>query len=648
MTAAPQAPRPPLWARATDLVCVGLLIAAAIVVLRGGGRLRLGPLRLSLTSPLRLLLWAAAIAVVRHAIDRSVPIYRDLPARLAVWTRATIADDVAVAPASAPRSTAFLAGVVALFVALTAVMTWPQMLRMRDTVYDPGDPLLNLWVLRWIAHQLPRDPLHLFDGNIFAPERFTLAYSETLLAPGLLTAPLAWLGVGSLFIYNLVFLGGLIASGVGAALLVRDLTGSSGAGFVSGVVFAFLPFRFDHFAQLQLQQGQWIPLAFWSLHRVLWHRRLRDGIWLGVCVAAQLMSCMYYGIFLSIYLIVVGGFLLLWRAAAWRSLIVPIGVGVAAALLLFAPAALAYVNAHTVVGERGVLENITFSATWNNYLAAPDVNWIYGWTAGRYGRLERNLFQGIAAMALAAVALWPPWSAVRTAYAVGLAFAVDITLGFNGLTYSFLYEHVPVFRALRIPALAVMLVGFSLAVLAGFGTARITAAVRSRSTRRLTIAALCLVVLVECLSVPQSLTTMPLSPPPVYAEMLRDKAARHEAGVSTIVEVPMIFAQDPHYQDPIYMYYSTFHWQRLLNGYSGFFPPSYLELTAFMRTFPDARSLAALRERGASYAIVHGERLAADDYARLIAAIESCDGCGMTLVSRSRWLDSEISLYHIQ
>ena len=68
---------------------------------------------------------------------------------------------------------------------------------MSDGVHDPGDPLMVTWVLAWVAHQLPSAPAHIFDANIFYPERNTLAYSETLLVPGLLAAPLHWLGVGA-------------------------------------------------------------------------------------------------------------------------------------------------------------------------------------------------------------------------------------------------------------------------------------------------------------------------------------------------------------------------------------------------------------------------------------------------------------------
>src|SRR5690349_6772001 len=132
-------------------------------------------------------------------------------------------------------------------------MTYPQSLHLTDTVHDDGDPLLNAWALAWVAHQLPRAPAHLFDANIFYPERRTLAYSETLLAPGIAAAPLHWIGLGPLLVYNIVFLSGFIVSGAGTALLVRSLTGNASAGLVAGLIFAFLPYRIDHYPHLQLQ-----------------------------------------------------------------------------------------------------------------------------------------------------------------------------------------------------------------------------------------------------------------------------------------------------------------------------------------------------------------------------------------------------------
>ena len=532
----------------------------------------------------------------------------------------------------------FLIGTLALFTVLTAVMTFPQVLHMRDGINDVGDPLLNLWALSWVAHQLAIAPGHLFDANIFVPERWTLAYSETLVAPGFAVAPLLWMGASRVVVYNLVFLGGFVLSGVGTALLVRELTRNLGASIVAGVIFAFMPFRFDHYAQLQMQQAQWIPLALWAFHRVMGGGRLRDGLLLGAFFAAQVLSCMYYGIFLASYLVVVGGALMLSDISVSRARLPVLAAGVVLAVALLAPAGRAYLGARQLVGERRTGEIDSGSATWRNYLAAAPSSRLYGWTNKRFGADQRRLFPGLAALALALVALWPPWSLVRAAYALGLAFAVDLTLGFHGLTYRFLYEHTMPFRALRIPALAFVLVGFSLAVLAGFGIARISARLRAPSARLALVLVSCIAVLVEGLSAPIRLTIVPVAPPAIYADMMRDIG---DSPAVSIVEVPIAR------EDPTYMYYSTFHWQRLLNGYSGFFPPSFIRLVGAMQGFPDAESLDALHARGARYAVIHGELLAPTEYQRVIGAIDDCR-CGMTLVARRPWQDREISLYRLQ
>ena len=57
--------------------------------------------------------------------------------------------------------------------------------------------------------------------------------------------------------------------------------------------------------------------------------------------------------------------------------------------------------------------------------------------------------------------------------------------------------------------------------------------------------------------------------------------------------------------DPAYSYLSTFHWQPIVNGYSGFYPATYLSRLADTADFPDERSLRRLRRDGVRYLVVH-------------------------------------------
>src|ERR1043165_9937323 len=88
---------------------------------------------------------------------------------------------------SVPRHPVLAAS--AFLIALTIILTWPQVLHLGTHVAAHDDPLLSMWRLAWIAHVLPRHPQQFVDGNIFSPHVRTLAYSDATLLEGLVAAP---------------------------------------------------------------------------------------------------------------------------------------------------------------------------------------------------------------------------------------------------------------------------------------------------------------------------------------------------------------------------------------------------------------------------------------------------------------------------
>jgi len=306
-----------------------------------------------------------------------------------------------------------------------------------------------------------------------------------------------------------------------------------------------------------------------------------------------------------------------------------------------APVGRAYLDARKVVGERQLTEVAGGSATWWNYLGPPSANLVYGQALERFAASERRLFPGLVAVVLAAIALWPPVAAPRVAYALGLLLAFDVSLGVNGLTYRLLYDYFLPFRGLRIPARMGIMVGFSLAVLAGYGAARLSGALRSSRARAAATTVLGALMIAEYASKPIDLQLVPTRAPEVYADVLRDRGDSPTAQLFEFPASPL--------DDPTYMYFSTFHWQHLVNGYSGFFPPSYRRLTEALENFPDDRSMDAIREHGTRYLLVHGERLLGDRYETLIPQLDRDPG--LTLVSRRPTMRTgqhgEISLYRV-
>ena len=75
-----ESPVVPLWARVVDAICLVLVGLGVIVAISGGFRQSIGGIRLSVTSPSPLLLWAVALTVVRHVAVPHRTIYRGFAA----------------------------------------------------------------------------------------------------------------------------------------------------------------------------------------------------------------------------------------------------------------------------------------------------------------------------------------------------------------------------------------------------------------------------------------------------------------------------------------------------------------------------------------------------------------------------------------
>ena len=482
------------------------------------------------------------------------------------------------------------------FVIVTAVTTWPQVLVLKTHAVEHQDVFFNLWRLRWIAHAIATGPAELFNGNIFHPESGVLAFSDAMLVQGVLAAPLFWLGVPPVLVHNLWLLGPIVASAVGIAVLARHLTGSTAGALTAGIVFAFAPYRFEHYMHMELQWTVWVPWAFWALQRAIENGSWRFGLLMGGFVALQMASSVYYGVFLMGLLGSVASVQLLTvrrhhLAHTVGALLLGGAVAASASWLYSLP----YTAASTRVGLRSLHEVGTFSARPRDYLVATPTNLLYGSPDG--GRPERRLSPGIIAPVLAVVGLVLVPAPVMIAYLIGLALAFELSLGTHGNLYPLLYEHSSMFRGLRAPARASVYCLFFLGILVAHATAALTR--RPSSVMRAWVGALvCLGILFEYRVAPLELIAYPNQAPPLY-QML----ARLPPG--SVAEFPMPNRDSPPHHDPRFAYMSTFHWKPLLNGYSGFYPRSYLNRLVRMTSFPDAASVSSLKRENVRYVVIH-------------------------------------------
>jgi hypothetical protein len=293
------------------------------------------------------------------------------------------------------------------FCALTAVMTWPWIVHLRDAVADKGDPYMIAWTLWWDFHQTFHNPLHLFDANVFYPYRYTLAFSENDFGIALLFFPLFAIGLRPLTVHAIATFSGFAFSGYGSFRLTRTLTGSERSAWLAGIIFAFIPYRFHLLSQLHYLFAGWLPLTCEGL--ILFARKSswKRASWLGVAFLMNALSCVTWFVMSLAPLT----FTLLFLLFARRRLIrdrrfwLRGAVGMSIGLLLFSPFLIIYYRVSTLYGLRWQpWEFALNSASLTDWLRGESRNKIWHNMGGVFGA-GQMLFPGLLTPLLAVAAL---------------------------------------------------------------------------------------------------------------------------------------------------------------------------------------------------------------------------------------------------
>ncbi len=559
-------------------------------------------------------------------------------------------------------------GIIVCYALLTCLLLWPLPLHLSTALLDAesGDPLMQIWVVQWNIQKLSTALSHYFDANIFYPYTNTFAYHDHMFGLGLLGWPVHLIAHNPILTYNVLLMLSFLLSAYAMYWLAKSVCHSEYAAWIAGLLFGFLPYRFAHLDHLNLLSIQWLPVCLLFFTRVLFSRAgtlgreriFRNllslaGFWL--CFLLQALTSFNYLFMLVFAIGLYGLVVLLLQRVLYRRILVSARMvaffvlGGCLVGLLLMPFVLPYLRANREMGfERTLDEARTLSAHPRNYLAAPANNALYGRMTSRFHAdtspfpREQVLFPGIIMVLLACIGLvgqsrkftrscrhqqlsymilgsgntLKNFTIIKIAFlilgvvAVILSFGPSLDIFGKHLTlpYAWLYQFVPGFKSMRVPARFGLPAAFALSMLAAIGVTYIhTFWMCRRGTRhsaRYVVATLLLgaAIVVEIFSLPKSVTTYPgtiATIPPVYQWL-----AAQPAG-TRIIELPVQSPKD----DFEYTYYSTFHWKRIVNGRSAFIPDGITQVFGVMRDFPTPQALELLNSLGIDYVFVHTDKL---------------------------------------
>ncbi|MDD5530061.1 MAG: hypothetical protein PHX21_08540 [bacterium] len=609
-----------------------------------------------------------------------------------------------------------------IFCGLTAIMTYPLVIRMHNSVVvGLNDPLFCAWTLAWDHHKLISGLYNFWDANIFYPFTNTLAYSEHIIGLAVITLPVTLIFKNPVLSYNSILILSFILSGFGMYLLVLYLTKNKYAGMLSGIIFTFSQFHFAQIIHLHIMSFQWIPFALLYLHKFFDTRKYKHLLLFALFFVLQCLCCSQYGVFLAVFVLLFIG-LFLFSKQRFKSLKLWLQLGLAGIVIIstLLPFSYPYLKLQKETGASRDLWEIEYhSADVLSYILTNSNSILYGkftptaqkWAKiGHWRRIEKGervkstestLFPGLMAILLSMLSFklvrntgkinaskfyskWFPFT-FNLLLLVSLCISIYIFIGkgisvlgippqsyslrkpilfivflvtmrliidkqwrlkwsnflssmsenqrfylFVGILgflislgpsifiagkkiwywwtpYTFLYKFFPGFQGIRAISRIGLFALLGISVLAGYGVDKIQKLKPNLQKHKIGFyLIICMVILFENLCIPMPFFRIPCKSefPQVYKWLAK------EEGDFPIIELPMCY-------EPQYMYYSTCHWKKLVNGCIGFFPPGYNLTTHLMDKFPSEKSIRLLKNLKVKYIIIHPRLYEKEDWEKM-------------------------------
>ena len=553
-----------------------------------------------------------------------------------------------------------------LFFLLTIGMTWPFILQLHTHVTPGQQPAmsvsyLGLWTLAWNHHWIRGQADSYWDANHLTPHRKTLAYSEPQFGIGLLTFPVVFFGGNTVLAYNLAILAFFWGAGMAIYALcwwlfglVRGIRQNDRciASITAGILYAFTPYMFEQIAVIQLLTILFPPLCLLGLHRFFYQKRWLDAFLFSFGFLGCWYTCAYYGLFFTVF--VACFTLVFWNRGllAWRNLLRGL-VSLTILIICLLPLANGMHSAKAVLSHDWPVEMVQrLSAALTEYFQFPASSLLYEHILG-LGSPRGSLFVGGMLFCLACVGVitvfrspvminsgsmdskipsinhqtrpslkrctlyYIAMALVAFLLSLGLALTPTYTDGLGVYRflvwlspYNLLHKFVLGFSSIRAPNRFCIFVVLFLAILAGLGMLWMCRRFRSRK-RWVFIVLLISISIFELWPTPLRFVKIPGTEaelPRIYQYL------RNLPTDAVLIEYPLSLSESEQGNENVSrtMYFSTFHWYRLVDGYTSFAPSAIFDLKRVLARLDTKSTVSALKAFGINYLLAHWDEMPAE------------------------------------
>lgn len=497
-----------------------------------------------------------------------------------------------------------------------AFITLPLVFHLDSHMYMPGDNFITMWTTAWQVHALADASDSFWDANIFYPYPRTIALSVLRVIYVPFAAIVLWFTNNPVLMENLIILLSMGLSGIGVYVLLYSLTNNIPASFLGALYFCICPERFARIPHPHQINPLFVAPAVYACIHYSHSKQTKWAVLTFLFLFLQFLTSIYIFLFTCIALLIV--FLVdipVWYQQ-WKNVLLTCMIGLCGIAILIIPFAYPYIQNRMQydIADTGAMV-LDLSARPTDYLCAFEHNLLYGWTSSVFnipramsGSIPPEfLFPGLLAVGMFFYAIYLSvmkkiqWKNNPVLYGICIAlagviltFGPELHLGTESTQIKmpayFLYEFVPGFSVLRAPARFSLLVTFGISLVVG---GVVTWLWNHSRYKKLIYVLFVFGIVLESTNKPVPLYPIPHGEGiPSVQQWLKDQPQQ------VIVCYPLRYHLD-------YMYFSTYHWKKLINGWSGYIPNELFGDEIALKTLPSPEAESVLQRRGAELIVIH-------------------------------------------
>lgn len=495
-----------------------------------------------------------------------------------------------------------------------------------------GIPNIYTWMALWNCRVLDTLNFSMYwTSNAMFPYPNAFAFSENMIGFTPFVYPIWKITGNPVLTINILSLLLLWLTAVITYFILKSFKINRFAALIGTLIFSFYPWvlKMSSLGRFHMQGIMWLPLIVLANYKFWQTGKKKYLFMLSFFWLWTFLISLYLGIFLAVF---IGTWNLIWlfyerelfslkKIAKWCAAVLLVWI-------LMIPIFLVYNQVSSDMGVVRSIENqVQYTGDIWSWLTTTDENWLWGRTfrflpiSTRDGIIENFIFPGFICLVLFTAGFFikqmPGWlkSLKWTTVSLIILAIGPYTLGIPWkipMPFTLLWYIFPPLKATRNPHRLGIFVLLCFAFLAAYVLTHIDIKKKIPMVFKIL---LILAILLETFNYVKPQQAVKSSTPLIYEE-LKEAAPSH-----MVIELPMSTAVNLKA-----LTFSAFHWNRIINGSSNYWPPLLGQLERELKKFPSDHTIRLLQALSVDRIILHEYKYSQEQKFDLIKKVRQIPG----------------------